>query len=70
MRKFTLLTAIMASTAAFAPFGASAASGTAIYQPGPIIVHATAAKQTRQVTQGRTAYRKQINAIRSERAAG
>ena len=74
MRKFAILTTILAAGAAFAPLAAHADVGTSMYQPNPIIVHAPDHRSTvthpRKVAFGRSAYDQQIKAIRTARAVG
>lgn len=55
MRKFTQIVTVLAAAAAFAPLAAQADVGTAMYQPGPTIVHSQ--------PQGRTAHAQQMQAI-------
>lgn len=69
MRKLSILTAVLAAGAAFAPLAANADVGTSMYQPSPIIVHAPTPHH-KKVAFGRSAYGQQIKAIHTARAVG
>jgi hypothetical protein len=68
MRKLTHLAAALSIVGVFAPIAANADVGTAIYQPGPIIVHATPTAPHNKVADGRSVYNHQLKAIQHVKA--